>query len=69
MKGISILRIMAIDSKAYKLVPIIDTIMRSKEDNMLKLFFNSPTKEWHFEEILKQAKITRSKGAGWLKVF
>lgn len=69
MKGISILRIMAIDSKAYKLVPIIDTIMRSKEDNMLKLFFNSPTKEWHFEEILKQANITRSKGAGWLKVF
>jgi predicted nucleotidyltransferase len=69
MKGISLLRIMAINSNAYKLVPIIDTIMQSKEDNMLKLFFNSPTKEWHFEEILKQAKITRSKAAGWLKLF
>ncbi|MDD4877454.1 MAG: nucleotidyltransferase domain-containing protein [Candidatus Nanoarchaeia archaeon] len=60
---------MDIKSKAYKLVPIIETIMKSKEDNVLGLFFNNPTREWHFEEILKQAKITRSKAAGWLKVF
>ncbi len=43
--------------------------MESKENNMLELFFEMPTKEWHFEEILKEAKITRSKADGWLKKF
>jgi len=41
--------------------------MRSKEDNILGLFFNEPTKEWHFEEIIKAAKIARSKTDKWLK--
>jgi len=55
--------------KVYKLVSIIETIMESKEDQVLELFFNNPTKEWHFEEILKEAKITRSKADKWLKQF
>ncbi len=43
--------------------------MKSKENKMLDLFFNSPTREWHFEEILKEAKIARSKATKWLKKF
>ena len=41
--------------------------MESKEENILSLFFNEPTKEWHFEEIAEEAKITRSKADRWLK--
>ena len=43
--------------------------MKSKEENVIKLFFENPTREWHFEEIVKEAKITRSKADGWLKDF
>jgi len=43
--------------------------MKSKEKKVMELFFENPTKEWHFEEILKEAKITRSKANGWLKKF
>jgi predicted nucleotidyltransferase len=53
----------------YKLVPIMGTIMKSKEEIMLGLFFDNPTREWHFEEILREAKITRSKADRWLKRF
>ena len=35
----------------------------------MQLFFEYPTREWHFEEILKEAKITRSKADAWLKRF
>ena len=45
------------------------TIMKSKEENVLELFFNSPTKHWHFEEIIKESNIVRSKGNIWLKKF
>lgn len=39
----------------------------SKEDNILKLFFeNSPTKHWHFEEILKESGVTRGALNKWL---
>lgn len=41
--------------------------MKSKYNSVLELFFDNPTKEWHFKEILKEAKITRSKADGWLK--
>ena len=41
--------------------------MESKQNRILKLFFNEPTREWHFEEILKIAKITRGKAANWLR--
>lgn len=43
--------------------------MRSKEEDMLEIFFNNPTKELHFEEILKDANIARSKCDRWLKEF
>ena len=43
--------------------------MRSKEEKIIELFFDNPSKEWHFEEILKEAKITRSKASMWLKKF
>ena len=43
--------------------------MRSKEKQVAGLFFDNPTREWHFEEILKEAEITRSKADAWLKGF
>ena len=45
------------------------TIMESKEENVLSLFFNEPTKEWHFEEIVRKAGITGGKADRWLKNF
>ncbi len=41
--------------------------MKSKEQKVLELFFNLPTKHWHFEEIVKEARIARSKADSWLK--
>ena len=41
----------------------------SKEKRVLELFFNEPTKHWHFEEVLKFAKISRPQGMNWLKKF
>lgn len=43
--------------------------MQSKEKKVMELFFENPTKEWHFEEIVKESKIARSKGDSWLKKF
>ncbi|MBD3304226.1 hypothetical protein GF343_03705 [Candidatus Woesearchaeota archaeon] len=43
--------------------------MKSKENKVLALFFENPTKEWHFEEICKQTKMARSKADNWLKRF
>ena len=40
-----------------------------KEECIIELFFNEPTKHWHFEELLKQAKISRPQAARWLKKF
>ncbi len=51
----------------YILVPITGTIMESKEENVLRLFFDEPSKQWHFEEIVSSADIVRSKAYGWLK--
>ena len=42
----------------------------SKEDNILKLILeNSPLKEWHFEEIFKQTKVTKAVANKWLKKY
>lgn len=41
--------------------------MKSKKENIIELFFENPTRQIHFEEILKEAKITRSKANLWLK--
>ena len=43
--------------------------MKSKQDQIIELFFEEPTRQWHFEEILKEADITRSKADLWLKRF
>ncbi|MBI5392533.1 nucleotidyltransferase domain-containing protein [Candidatus Woesearchaeota archaeon] len=43
--------------------------MKSKEEAVLVLFFNEPSKHWHFEELLKEAKISRKQLVRWLKIF
>ncbi|VVB81220.1 Nucleotidyltransferase domain protein [uncultured archaeon] len=40
-----------------------------KEDVLLKVIFNEPSRHWHFEELLKAAKISRPQAAQWLKKF
>ncbi len=42
--------------------------MESKEESVLELFFNSP-KHWHFEELLKESKLSRGRLNIWLKKF
>lgn len=42
----------------------------SKEGQVLKLILeNSPLKEWHFKEIVKEAKVTRVVANKWLKKY
>ena len=43
--------------------------MESKEESVLELFFENPTREWHFEEIVKEAKITKAVANKWLKKY
>lgn len=39
----------------------------NKEKNMLKPFMEMPTRHWHFEEILKEADISRPQASIWLR--
>ena len=42
----------------------------SKEEKVLKLILeSSPLKEWHFEEIVREAAITRAAANKWLKKY
>ncbi len=42
----------------------------SKEENVLKLILeNSPLKEWHFKEIVREAKVTKLVANKWLKKY
>ncbi|MDD4878428.1 MAG: nucleotidyltransferase domain-containing protein [Candidatus Nanoarchaeia archaeon] len=41
----------------------------SKEEIILELFLNEPAKQWHFEEILQKAKISRPQAMLWLRKF
>lgn len=42
----------------------------SKEENVLQLILeNSPLKEWHFEEIVREAKVTRMIANKWLNKY
>lgn len=41
----------------------------NKREAVLELFFNEPTKQWHFEEIIKAAKISRPQAVYWLRKF
>lgn len=40
-----------------------------KEEAVLGLFLDMPTKHWHFEEILRNASISRPQAFLWLKKF
>ncbi len=41
----------------------------NKGNNVLELFFNEPTKHWHFKEIVRKAKISEERANYWLKKF
>ncbi len=42
----------------------------SKEGNILKLILeNSPLRQWHFEEIVKNAKVTKAVASKWLRSY
>ncbi|MBS3107101.1 nucleotidyltransferase domain-containing protein [Candidatus Woesearchaeota archaeon] len=42
----------------------------SKEENILRpILENSPLKEWHFEEIAREAKVTKAVANKWLKKY
>ncbi|MFC1691764.1 nucleotidyltransferase domain-containing protein [Nanoarchaeota archaeon] len=41
----------------------------SKEENVLKLFLNEPTKHWHFKDIVREARISKQQANRWLKEF
>ena len=42
----------------------------SKEDNVLRLILeNSPLREWHFEEIVREARVTKAVANKWLKKY
>lgn len=41
----------------------------SKENQLLELFYNEPTRHWHFNEIVKTIKISQDRAAHWLKKF
>lgn len=41
----------------------------SKEENVIKLFFEEPTKHWHFKEIQTRINIADNKISRWLKKF
>ncbi|MBS3097304.1 nucleotidyltransferase domain-containing protein [Candidatus Woesearchaeota archaeon] len=39
----------------------------NKENNVVGLFFNEPTKHWHFKDIVKNAKMSEQRANYWLK--
>ena len=41
----------------------------SKEEDILELFFNEPTKHWHFSKIKDKVPIADNKISKWLKKF
>lgn len=42
----------------------------SKEKNVLRLILeNSPLKEWHFEEVVREAKVTKAVANKWLRKY
>ncbi|PIN69692.1 hypothetical protein COV93_04495, partial [Candidatus Woesearchaeota archaeon CG11_big_fil_rev_8_21_14_0_20_43_8] len=42
---------------------------QSKENDILDLFFNQPTKQWHFKALEDNIPIAKSKIAKWLNIF
>ncbi len=43
--------------------------MESKKDILIELFFNEPTKPWHFEELCTSANLNRKQVLHWLCLF
>ncbi|MFA5797552.1 MAG: nucleotidyltransferase domain-containing protein [Candidatus Woesearchaeota archaeon] len=41
----------------------------SKENKLLEIFYNEPTRHWHFNEIVKTIIISQDRAAYWLKKF
>ena len=41
----------------------------SKEEHVLELFLNEPTKHWHFSKIVETAKVGERSASHWLKKF
>jgi len=41
----------------------------SKEERIIELFFNEPTKHWHFKDIVKTAEVSEIVAAKWLKKY
>jgi|SRR3989344_1885455 len=41
----------------------------SRENQVLELFFNEPTKQWHFFQIMKEVPLPANKVSKWLKKF
>ena len=39
----------------------------SKESKIIELFFNEPSKHWHFKDIVKYGKISENRANYWLK--
>lgn len=40
--------------------------IESKEEKVLELFLNEPTKHWHFTEIMSSAEVSRRVASRWL---
>ncbi|MFH0700828.1 MAG: nucleotidyltransferase domain-containing protein [Candidatus Woesearchaeota archaeon] len=41
----------------------------SKEAQITELFFNEPSRPWHFKDIVRQAKISENRANYWLKIL
>lgn len=41
----------------------------SKENKIIELFFNEPSRYWHFKDIVKQARISENRANYWLKIL
>ncbi|MEK6938551.1 MAG: nucleotidyltransferase domain-containing protein [Nanoarchaeota archaeon] len=41
----------------------------SKETRITELFFNEPSRSWHFKDIVQQAKISENRANYWLKIL
>lgn len=44
-------------------------ILTKMNNNLLELFYNEPSKHWHFEELLQKAKLSRPQVAHWLRKY
>jgi predicted nucleotidyltransferase len=41
----------------------------SKESRIIELFFNEPTRQWHFKDIVSKAKISENRADYWLSIL